>query len=199
MNDSFFNASYKKSKPNKNAKSGRFWVTRNLFHSDDQTFNLTMTILPDMVCYRIMRGFHRAFLTSKKCIQGKLSTTSITWSHPMLDLHMLYLLWPISSQACHDFSDFALRTSQGSFSILLSIRNRRVIEVFGGVLCCHDAFFFCGCRGFCHITDSDLFLFLFQENHDITFHCCFEKKKLICVKFITKTNLYEYFIARYCT
>ena len=47
-----------------------------------------------------------------------------------------------------------------------SIRNRCVIKVFGG-----DFYvvvllfgFFCWCRGFCHRTESDLFLFLFLES-----------------------------------
>ena len=47
-----------------------------------------------------------------------------------------------------------------------SVRNRCVIELFCGVVCvvtlpfCH----FCWCRGFCHRTESDLFLFLFLHN-----------------------------------
>ena len=42
-----------------------------------------------------------------------------------------------------------------------SVRNGCVIEVFGAFLCCHVAFWiFCRCRGFCHRTESDLFLFL---------------------------------------
>ena len=42
-----------------------------------------------------------------------------------------------------------------------SVRNRCVIEVFDGALCCHVASgFFCGCGGFCLRTESDLFLFL---------------------------------------
>ena len=41
-----------------------------------------------------------------------------------------------------------------------SVCNRCVIKTFGGVfLCCHNAF--SGCRGFCHRTESDLFLFLY--------------------------------------
>ena len=41
-----------------------------------------------------------------------------------------------------------------------SVRNRCVIQVFGGVLCC-PLLFFCRCRGFCHRAESDIFLFLF--------------------------------------
>ena len=43
-----------------------------------------------------------------------------------------------------------------------SVRNSCVIKVFGGVFVLSGCFFdFCGCRGFCHRTESDLFLFLF--------------------------------------
>ena len=42
-----------------------------------------------------------------------------------------------------------------------SVRNRSVIELFGGVVCVVILPFwhFCWCRGFCHRTESDLFLF----------------------------------------
>ena len=42
-----------------------------------------------------------------------------------------------------------------------SVRNRCVIEVFGGVLCVVTLLFgfFCRCEGFCHRAESDLFLF----------------------------------------
>ena len=44
----------------------------------------------------------------------------------------------------------------------MSIRNRCVIDVFGGVFVLSRCFFFifCGCRGFCHTTEPDIFLFL---------------------------------------
>ena len=43
-----------------------------------------------------------------------------------------------------------------------SVRNRCVIELFCGVVCVIALPFwhFCWCRGFCHRTESDLFLFL---------------------------------------
>ena len=43
-----------------------------------------------------------------------------------------------------------------------SVRNRCVIELFCGVVCVVILSFwlFCWCRGFCHMTESDLFLFL---------------------------------------
>ena len=44
-----------------------------------------------------------------------------------------------------------------------SVRNRCLIELFCGVVCVVTLPFwhFCWCRGFCHRTESDLFLFLF--------------------------------------
>ena len=47
-----------------------------------------------------------------------------------------------------------------------SVRNRCVIEVFGGFVVLARSFFdffFCGCRGFCHRTESDLFLFCYSN------------------------------------
>ena len=43
-----------------------------------------------------------------------------------------------------------------------SVHNRCVIKFFGGVLYVVTLLvgFFCGCRGFCHRAESDLFLFL---------------------------------------
>ena len=51
-----------------------------------------------------------------------------------------------------------------------SVRNRCVIEVFGGVFVLSRCFFgfFCGCRGFWHRTESDLFLFLFIPGLTLT-------------------------------
>ena len=46
-----------------------------------------------------------------------------------------------------------------------SVRNCCVIEVLVAVLCCHVGvfLFFCGSRGFCQRTESDVFLFLFMN------------------------------------
>ena len=46
-----------------------------------------------------------------------------------------------------------------------SVHNRCVIKIFGGVFYVVTLLFgfLCGCRGFCHITESDLFLFLFEQ------------------------------------
>ena len=46
-----------------------------------------------------------------------------------------------------------------------SVRNRCVIEVFGGVLCVVTLLFglFCRCEGFCHRAESDLFLFSYCQ------------------------------------
>ena len=46
-----------------------------------------------------------------------------------------------------------------------SVRNRCVIELFCGVVCVVTLpfWYFCWCRGFCHRTESDLFLFSWPE------------------------------------
>ena len=49
-----------------------------------------------------------------------------------------------------------------------SVRNPCLIELFCGVVCVVTLPFwhFCWCRGFCHRTESDLFLFLFYSYDD---------------------------------
>ena len=51
------------------------------------------------------------------------------------------------------------------------VRSRCVIEVFGDVFVLSRCFFgfFCGCGGFCHRTESDLFLFLLQQGNPYLF------------------------------
>ena len=44
--------------------------------------------------YRLMRGFHRTIATGVACWQGTL-TPPDSWSRPIWDLHMFYLLRPI--------------------------------------------------------------------------------------------------------
>ena len=59
-----------------------------------------------------------------------------------------------------------------------SVRNRCLIELFCGVVCVVTLPFwhFFWCRGFCHRTESDLFLFLLatseMPNHISTSFCC---------------------------
>ena len=50
-----------------------------------------------------------------------------------------------------------------------SVRNRCVIELFCGVVyvVTLPVWYFCWCRGFCHRTESDLFLFLLTANYVI--------------------------------
>ena len=50
-----------------------------------------------------------------------------------------------------------------------SVRNRCLIELFCGVVCVVTLPFwhFCWCRGFCHRTESDLFLFLFRSYSEL--------------------------------
>ena len=51
-----------------------------------------------------------------------------------------------------------------------SVRNRCLIELFCGVVCVVTLPFwhFCWCRGFCHRTESDLFLFLLTGSKSST-------------------------------
>ena len=77
-----------------------------------------------------------------------------------------------------------------------SVRNRCAIEVFGGVFYVVTLLFgfFCGCRGFCHRTESDLFLFLFLHYKGTFFFGNCEKnvfltQNQICLKGRTKTIL----------
>ena len=44
-----------------------------------------------------------------------------------------------------------------------SVRIRCIIEAFGGVCVLSLFEVFCGCKGFCHRTVSDLLLFLFNN------------------------------------
>ena len=63
-----------------------------------------------------------------------------------------------------------------------SVRNRCVIEVFGGVLCVFTLLFgfFCRCKGFCHRAESDLFLFSYGRRRDKWRNLtqCFDKRAL---------------------
>ena len=69
--------------------------------------------------YRLMRGFHRTFAIGIACWHGTL-TPPDTWSRPIWDLHMFYLLRPILfPNLSLLFADHSLRTSLGALSILL--------------------------------------------------------------------------------
>ena len=61
--------------------------------------------------YRPMRGFHGTFATGVACWQGTL-TPPDTWSRPIWDLHMFYLLRPILFPNLYFFPDFSLRTTK---------------------------------------------------------------------------------------
>ena len=72
--------------------------------------------------------------------------------------------------ACPVYESMKLYSILSVFAIITpadrpkSVRNRCVIEVFGGVLCVVTLLFgfFCRCKGFCHRAESDLFLFLLE-------------------------------------
>ena len=93
---------------------------------------------------------------------------------PFQDLNMLYLLIQIFLyRSCRDFLAFKGWDPGNWFNHTSwvaivtpnerpkSVRNRCVIEVFGGVFVVTLLLgFFCGCSGFCQRTESDLFLIL---------------------------------------
>ena len=51
-------------------------------------------LITELNLHKIMRGFHRTFATGVACRQGSL-TPPDTWSRPIIDWHMFYLLRPI--------------------------------------------------------------------------------------------------------
>ena len=86
--------------------------------STDQTLYQSVTSLLSSTFYRLTRGFHRLFATGVACWQGTL-TLPDTWSRPNWDLHIFYLLRPILFPNLYFLLDYSLRTSLGTFSILL--------------------------------------------------------------------------------
>ena len=74
-----------------------------------------------------------------------------------------------------------------------SVRNRCLIELFCGVVCVVTLPFwhFCWCRGFCHRTESDLFLFL---------QCKFPKLWVgyLQISFQNKRNMPKEFVNFFC-
>ena len=70
-----------------------FWPnTMTIFHRS--TLYQSVTCLTNSTLYWLMKGFHRTFATGVACWQGTL-TLPDTWSRPIWDLHMFYLLRPI--------------------------------------------------------------------------------------------------------
>ena len=66
------------------------------------TLYQSMTLLPNSIFYWLMRCFHRTYATGEVCWQGTL-TLPDTWSLPIWDLHMFYLLAQSFSRACRNF------------------------------------------------------------------------------------------------
>ena len=77
-----------------------------------------------------------------------------------------------------------------------SVRNRCVIEVFGSVFYVVTLLFglSCGCRGFCHRTESDMFHFLLVFGWYLSikpwlFNCCTSAVDIILYTLINWCNL----------
>ena len=71
-----------------------------------------------------------------------------------------------------------------------SVRNRCLIELFCGVVCVVTLPFwhFRWCRGFCHRTESDLFLFLIENNMILLWHFF----NLLCPSIINQQRICYY-------
>ena len=75
-------------------------------------------LLANLTFYRIFKGFHRTFETGVACRQGTL-TPPDTWSRPF-GTCIFPTCWDHSFfRTCRYFLDYALRSSLGTFSILI--------------------------------------------------------------------------------
>ena len=70
------------------------WACKYLLHLWKCMYVIQL-FLPNSTFFKwLMRGFHRTFATGVACWQGTL-TPADTWSRPIWDLHMFYLLRPV--------------------------------------------------------------------------------------------------------
>ena len=103
----------------------------------------------------------------------QLKTSRFIWLELVLTFCSVSFWWYwISLQNCNKFfivwiKCYKVNHTSGVTAVTptdrpKSVRNCCVIEVFGGVFYVGMLFFgfFCGCKGFCHRTESELFLFL---------------------------------------
>ena len=128
---------------------------------------------------------------------------------PFLDLLLLQMLRPDSSNLPCLYSNFHLKypleLSRFCFPVgwlvtptdrPKSVRNRCVIEVFGGVCVLSFGFrIFCWYRGFCHRTESDL-LFLFQTSpkcHSLALYTVGERRGIIIKRNLNSLPQYGFF------
>ena len=102
--------------------NGILWLTIHQWQPlTDQTLYRTRPF------YRILSGFYRTFATDVACRQGTL-TPPDTWSRPF-GTCICSTCWDQSFfRTCRCFSDYALRISLGTFSILLCIGLRRIYK-----------------------------------------------------------------------
>ena len=86
--------------------------------------NPWLFFLPNSTFYWLMRGFHRRFATGVACWQGK-HTSPATWSRPIWDLHMFYLLRPIYfSNLSKNFSGLCYSNIPRYFLDFASLREK---------------------------------------------------------------------------
>ena len=151
--------------PNVTRHSG--WWPHTVTTSIDRTLHQFLTItdldlITEFDFYLIVQGFHRTYATGAACQQRTL-TPPDTWSCPTLGLACVLMSRPISPELVLS-PDFWISNTPRYFSTGLttpvgllvtptdrpkSVRNRCVIEVFGGVcVCCPLVFEFSDGIGF---------------------------------------------------
>ena len=104
--------------------------------STDQTLYQSVTFLPNSTFYWLLRGFQRTFATGVACWQGTLPPD--TWSCPIWDLDMFYLLRPIFFPNLFAFWMTVVAPTDRP----KSVRNRCVIQVLVAFFCCPLVFEF---------------------------------------------------------
>ena len=161
-----------------------FWSLTNSDFSMVQTLHQFHDHDNELDHHRIMSGFHGAFATGVASQQGTLTLPDTWFRHNFCDLLVLQLLRPDSSNLPCLYSTFPLEFPSVLSRVCLSccyelfficVRLNQLdlpecptmtlmIELFCGVDCVVTLPFwhFCWCRGFCHRTESDLFLFLLK-------------------------------------
>ena len=121
----------------------------------------------------ILKCIHRNdvgyFVLLDICKNTNCSVNSLNYKHPWWEIifrngrrvqkvfQQIFGI-PMGTNCARLVADFCIRTTLISYSFC----NRCVIEAFGGVFVFITLLFryLCGSRGFCHRTESDLFLFL---------------------------------------
>ena len=157
--------------------------------STDQTFHQFYDVDTKLGLYWIASGFHGCSMPAGNAYSSGQLVPSL-----FRNLLMIQLLRPIFpkltclSPTFHFeypsvLSRFCLANQVNHTSWVAvftptdrpkSVRNRCLIELLCGVVCVFTLpfWYFRGCRGFCHRTESDLLLFVLQRRPEYILSCC---------------------------